>query len=94
MSATYEHNGQHGGYTIHEAPTGWVVETWSCDSGSHTGTRWLVKYGALGLQRGTDLAARRNDIYTNGAMLYVKLSSYYIDPSEEIRLLDRGTLLF
>jgi hypothetical protein len=43
----FERNGTRGGYSISTTTKGWIVETWSRQSGSVTGTKILVRFSAL-----------------------------------------------
>ena len=56
----YTHYGRLGGYTIHPAKTGWVVEGWSQAAGSLTDWKGLVSYSHAPrvAHLDTDLAAR------------------------------------
>ena len=93
-ATTYERNHEHAGYTIHEARTGWVIEHWSRYQGTSTGDRWLVPYGTLGFQRGEDLDANWNDLYTPGEALWDLVRDHRAyDDTYGIRCLDRGTVL-
>ena len=93
-AATYERQSEHAGYTIHEARTGWVCENWSRYQGTYTGRRMLVPFGFRGIQRGADLSAAWNDIYTVGEIIYEAMHTpKYERTTESIRMLDSGTLV-
>jgi hypothetical protein len=47
MTTKFEKSGTHGGYSVTTTAKGWVVETWSRQLGSVTGTKILVRFSAL-----------------------------------------------
>jgi hypothetical protein len=66
MKKEYTKDGQWSGYTIHEAPTGWVYEQWSRTVDARDDERVLVPYGTGGYRQGQDLDTAHNEHTTIG----------------------------
>ncbi len=62
---TFERKGEWAGYSVHEAPTGFVVDFWSRVQGENDGGRYLVPFSER-FPKGLDLTAMWNESTTNG----------------------------
>lgn len=88
----YERTGQGTKLTIRKTDKGFLIEHFTCWSGSNSGFKALYRYSEV-WPKNTKLSGKHNDYYDNGEILYEAVKTCE-KSNDYIKILSRGHKVF